>query len=170
LKTVQALKDERFSFWPYLILGFGTLVRIETLDRLWFPHFARAIRPLLDAGVRLIWHCDGNLMQMVPRLLDAGLGGFQGFQYEHGMDYEAICRMTTRDGEPLFIIGGVSVTRTLPQGTPADVSAELKWLVENGPPVGLMLGGTSSITPGVPKENVQALIDGLNYYREHGRG
>ncbi|NQU44912.1 hypothetical protein HQ520_16625, partial [bacterium] len=37
----------------------GTLVDVKTLDRFWFPHFARAIQPFLDAGIRLIWHCDG---------------------------------------------------------------------------------------------------------------
>jgi len=148
----------------------GTLVDIKTLDAMWFPHFARAIEPLLDAGLRLIWHCDGNLMAMVPRLLEVGLGGFQGFQYEDGMDYEKICRMTDRNGEPLFIIGGVSVTRTLPQGTPSDVANELKWLVENGPERGLMLGCSSSVAPRTKHENIIALMEGLNYYREQGRG
>ncbi len=147
----------------------GTLVDVKTLEPLWFPHFARAIKPLLDAGIRLIWHCDGNLMQMVPRLLECGIGGFQGFQYEDGMDYESICKMKTRDGDDLFIIGGVSVTRTLPHGTPADVKREIDWLVANGPKVGLMLGCTSSITPGVPIENMRTLIDGFAYYRQHGR-
>ncbi len=147
----------------------GTLADEKTLDKLWFPHFARSIQPLLDAGIRLIWHCDGNLMQMVPRLLEAGLGGFQGFQYEDGMDYERICKMKTRDGDDLFIIAGVSVTRTLPFGTPADVKREFEWLVEHGPKVGLMLGCTSSIAPGVPIENMKALIEGFKYYREHGR-
>ena len=144
----------------------GTLVRTETLDRIWFPHFARSIQPLLDAGVRLIWHCDGNLMQMVPRLLEAGLGGFQGFQYEDGMDYPAICRMKDRDGGPLLIKAGVSVTRTLPLGTRQDVRDELKWLVENGPPVGLILGATSSIVPGTKRENIVELIEGLKHYRD----
>ncbi|MDA0335862.1 MAG: hypothetical protein O2782_11905 [bacterium] len=46
----------------------------------------RSIEPLVQAGVRLLWHCDGNLMEMVPRLLEAGIAGFQGFQYEDGMD------------------------------------------------------------------------------------
>ena len=64
----------------------GTLVHIDSLDRLWLPHFARSIEPLVQAGVRLLWHCDGNLMEMVPRLLEAGIAGFQGFQYEDGMD------------------------------------------------------------------------------------
>ena len=147
----------------------GTLVDVRSLDKLWFPHFVRAIQPFLDAGIRLIWHCDGNLMDMVPRLLEVGLSGFQGFQYEDGMDYERICKTKDRDGNPLFIIGGVSVTRTLPLGKPGDVTRELRWLVENGPPVGLMLACSSSIAPGVPTENLRTLIEGLRYYREHGR-
>lgn len=147
----------------------GTLVDIKTLDKIWFPQFARAIRPLLDAGIRLIWHCDGNLMDMVPRLLECGLGGFQGFQYEDGMDYEKICRLKTRDGGDLFILAGVSVTTTLPHGKPADVRRQMDWLVKKGPKVGLMLGCSSSIAPGVPLENMQTLIEGFRHYREHGR-
>jgi len=147
----------------------GTLVDIKTLDKIWFPNFARSIQPLLDAGIRLLWHCDGNLMQMVPRLIEAGIGGFQGFQYEDGMDYEKICRMTTRDGAPLLIWAGASVTTTLPHGTTADVKKELAWLVENGPRVGFFLGASSSITPGTNRENVKTLVEGLNYYRKHDR-
>jgi hypothetical protein len=148
----------------------GTLVRPEVLDRVWFPHFARAIQPLLGAGVRLIWHCDGNLMAMVPRLLEVGLHGFQGFQYEDGMDYASICKMKTREGEGLMIIAGASVTRTLPFSAPAGVKQELEWLVEHGPASGLFLGASSSIAPGVSWENVVTLVEGLQYYRAHGRG
>ncbi len=148
----------------------GTLVRVDTLDRLWFPHFARCLEPVLKAGVRLIWHCDGNLIEMVPRLLDCGLSGFQGFQYEDGMDYERICRMKDREGRGLIIIAGSSVTRTLPMGTPADVRRELDWLVEHGPKTGLFLGASSSIAPGTPWENIHTLQEGLRHYRTHGRG
>jgi hypothetical protein len=147
----------------------GTLVHIDSLDRIWFPHFARSIEPLVKAGVKLIWHCDGNLSLMVPRLLDCGVRGFQGFQYEDGMDYERICRMKSRDGDDLIIIAGVSVTRTLPMGTANDVTNEIKWLVEHGPKTGLFLGCSSSVAPGVPWENIKALWDGLLYYQKHGR-
>ena len=146
----------------------GTLVNIKELDRIWFPHFARCLEPMLKTGVAMIWHCDGNLMQMVPRLLDVGLAGFQGFQYEDGMDYEKICRMKTREGRSLIIKAGVSVTRALPYGTPDDVRRELAWLVESGPKTGLILGCSSSIAPGVPWENMEALVEGLRYYRTRG--
>jgi hypothetical protein len=147
----------------------GLLVNPETLDQLWFPHFARALEPVLETDVRLIWHCDGNLMDMVPRLLDVGIAGFQGFQYEDGMDYERICRMKTRDGESLTIVGGVSVTRTLPLGTPQDVKREMEWLVAHGPPVGFFLGASSSIAPATPWANIAMLSEGVRYYRTHGR-
>lgn len=148
----------------------STLVDIKTLDKLWFPHFERSIRPYVEAGIRLLWHCDGNLMQMVPRLIAAGVGGFQGFQYEDGMDYEAICRMKDRDGGPLMIWAGVSVTRTLPHGSPEDVKKELRKLVEQGPETGLFLGASSSVAPGVPRKNLETFFEGLKYYRERGRG
>ncbi len=147
----------------------GTLVNIRTLDRLWFPHFSRCLEPLLRTDVRLIWHCDGNLVQMVPRLLQVGIRGFQGFQYEDGMDYEKICAMKSRDGADLLILAGASVTRTLPFGSPQDVKRELDWLVQSGPRSGLFLGASSSIVPGTPWENLSTLIEGMQYYRERGR-
>ncbi len=145
----------------------GTLVSIKSLDKLWFPHFNRCIETAVKNGFKFIWHCDGNLMEMVPRLLDVGLKGFQGFQYEDGMDYLKICGMRTRENEPLIIWAGVSVTTTLPHGTPSDVKREMKFLVENGPGAGLFLLSSSSITPGVPWKNIKTFIEGLQYYKEY---
>jgi hypothetical protein len=147
----------------------GILVDIRSLDKIWFPHFARSLEPILSTNIKMLWHCDGNLMEMVPRLIATGIKGFQGFQYEDGMDYAKICRMKTHSGDDLIIFAGVSVTRTLPQGTPDDVKRELKWLVENGPQTGMFLACSSSVAPGVPWENIKTLVEGLKYYRQTGR-
>jgi hypothetical protein len=149
--------------------GRGTLVSMKSLEKLWFPHFARCLEPMLKTEVRMIWHCDGNLMAMVPRLLDIGLRGFQGFQYEFGMDYEKICAMKTKDGQDLLIIGGISVSTVLPFGKPSDVKRQIDWLVEKGPRSGLFLGASSTVTPEVPWENLKMAIEGLQYYQTHGR-
>jgi len=143
----------------------GTLADVRSLDRLWFPHFRRTMEPFVKAGITLVWHCDGNVTPLVPRLLDVGFKGFQGFQYEDGVDYAKICRMKARDGDTLLIIAGVSVTRTLPYGKPAGVKKEMQSLVDNGPRTRLFLGASSSITPGVPWRNLKALVDGFWYYR-----
>jgi len=41
----------------------------------------------------------------------------------------------------------------------------MKFLVEHGPRRGLFLAGSSSITPGVPWENLEALVEGFHHYR-----
>jgi len=95
--------------------------------------------------------------------------GFQAFQYEDGVDYEKICKMKANDADSLLIVAGVSVTRTLPFGTPEDVRNKMRWLVDKGLKTGLFLGASSSIAPGVPWENLKTLVEGFRYYREKGR-
>ena len=146
----------------------GTLCSVKSLEKLWFPHFERSIRPAADAGFALLWHCDGNLSEMVPLLLEAGVNGFQGFQYEDGMDYVKICKMAPKRGGELIIQAGVSVTRTLPFGKPSDVAREMRFLVENGTRH-MFLSMSSSCVPGTPYENIRAFVEGLHYYRLNGR-
>ncbi len=45
----------------------------------------------------------------------------QGFQRECGMELEWIRDLRTRNGDPLLIFGAMSVTETLPHGTPQEV-------------------------------------------------
>lgn len=146
----------------------GLLVSLSSLERSWLGSFRRSIEPAVEAGFRLLWHCDGNLMQLLPRLIECGVNGFQGFQYEDGMDYEKICAWKDRDGGDLVIIGGISVTRELPMGTPADVKRQLEFLVEHGPRNGLILGFSSSCAPGTPVENILTAVEGLQYYQKYG--
>jgi len=147
--------------------GRGVLVNVKTLERAWVPAFIKAIFPAAEAGFTLVWHCDGNLMRLIPYLFEAGVNGFQGFQYEFGMDYPYICGLKAKDGKSMVIEAGVSVTRELPMGKPEDIKKQLKELVEYGPKTGLFLGMSSSCVPGTPYENIFAAIEGMKYYREY---
>ncbi|MEI6579803.1 MAG: hypothetical protein WCN92_10140 [Eubacteriales bacterium] len=147
----------------------GLLTGMKSLEKHWVEQFARSIKPAVDAGFTLLWHCDGNLIKLIPYLLEAGINGFQGFQYEDGMDYIEICKMKDRLGQPLTIQAGVSVTRELPFGKPEDIKNQLCFLVENGPKTGLFLSMSSSCTPGTPIENIMTAVEGFKYYRTHGR-
>jgi hypothetical protein len=98
------------------------------------------------------------------------VNGFQGFQYEDGMDYVKICKLKDKKGRSMIIQAGVSVTRELPLGKPEDVKQQLRFLVENGPRTGLFLSMSSTCTPGTPWENIDTAVQGYRYYREHGRG
>lgn len=146
----------------------STLVDIKSLEKIWFPMLDYSLQPVSkNPDMRLIWHCDGNIMPMVPGLLDVGVRGFQGFQYEDGVDFAALCKMRGRDGRPLFMEAGVSVTRTLPFGTPRDVKKEMDDLVAVHGDTALALGASSSVAPGVSSANIDAMIEGFHYYKEH---
>jgi len=147
----------------------GLLTGMKSLEKYWIEQFARSIKPAADAGFTLLWHCDGNLMELIPYLLEAGVNGFQGFQYEDGMDYIKICKMKDRAGQSLTIQAGVSVTRELPFGRPDDVKNQMRFLVENGPETGLFLSMSSSCIPGTPWENIITAVESFKYYRVHGR-
>jgi len=147
----------------------GLLTGLKPLERSWLPCFERCIQPAVNADFTLLWHCDGNLMELIPPLLECGVNGFQGFQYEDGMDYISICKMKTKDGRSLVIEAGVSVTRELPYGSPADINNQIKFLVENGPKTGLTLQLSSSCTPGTPWVNIKKCIEALKHYKTHGR-
>jgi len=137
----------------------GSIVRPDLLDRIYFPHLKRALAPFVEAGVRLVWHCDGNVNDFVPRLLDAGVNGFQGFQEECGVDLDAMCGLRDRNGDPVMIWGSVSVTRVLPFGTPDDVRTDVRRCWRAAPDRGFVLGATSSICPEVPTANIIAMFD-----------
>ena len=147
----------------------GLLCGLKPLERSWLPCFERSIRPAVEAGFTLLWHCDGNLSALIPPLLGCGVNGFQGFQYEDGMDYISICGMKAKDGGNLVIQAGISVTRELPMGTPDDIKKQVGFLVENGPSTGLFLAFSSSCVPGTPWRNIQAAIEGMRYYRIVGK-
>lgn len=146
----------------------GPIVSLKSLEQMWFPQLEYALEPInMLSDVRMIWHCDGNVMPLVPGLIECGIRGFQGFQYETGVDYKTLGKMRGNDGEPLFFMAGASVTTTLPFGKPSDVRAEVDWLVENRGDAAIVLSCSSSMTPGVSSENIDAMIERFRYYRTH---
>jgi uroporphyrinogen decarboxylase len=145
----------------------GPICSPKLLDAIYFPELKRAVQPLIDHDVRIIWHCDGNIMPILDRLLDLGISGLQGFQEEYGVPYDEIVRLKSKWGRPLIIWGCVSVTTTLPFGTVEDVRAAVRRSFElAGPGRGFCLASTSSIMPEVPDENIDAFYQ---YGREFGR-
>lgn len=171
LAIVEAV--QRHGVAPFVYSGqdicdnAGPLCSLETLDRIYFPELRRALQPLVDNDVRIVWHCDGNVTPIVDRLIDLGISGLQGFQEEAGVRYEDMVQLRSRWGRPLIIFGCVSVTTTLPFGTVADVQAAVRRSFDlAGPGRGFALAATSSIMPEVPDENIDALFF---YGKEYGR-
>ena len=168
---VEAVK--RYDLAPYVYGGQdicfndGPVCSVKTLDSIYFPELRRAVKPLIENDIRIIWHCDGNIMPILDRLIDMGISGLQGFQEEAGVPYEQIVQTKTKWGQPLIVWGCISVTTTLPYGTVEEVKAAVRRsFTLAGRGRGFGLAATSSIMPDVPDENTDALF---HYGKDFGQ-
>ena len=135
----------------------GPMCSVDTLRRLYFPALRHAIQPLHDAGIRIIWHSDGNILPILDDLLQAGMWGFQGFQEETGPTLDVMASQRTIWGRRPILIGSVSVTRTMPFATAEDVRADVDRCFAACPGGGFVLATSSSFGPEVPVENMLAM-------------
>jgi hypothetical protein len=169
-----ALACERFGIAPFVYSGQdicasrGPLMSPQMLRTLYFPELKWCVEPLVEAGIGIVWHCDGDIRLILEDILDLGVAGLQGFEEEHGPRYDDMVRLTDPRGRPLVVWGCVSVTSTLPHGSVADVRAavERSFLLA-GAGRGHVLSSTSSIMPEAPLENIDAFFQhGQRFGRE----
>ena len=106
----------------------GSFVNPGIMEQIYFPHLQRALEPLHDAGITVVWHSDGNITPIAPALLRAGVDGFQGLQ-EHidtRVDVAGLDSLRTRRGRRPVFVGSVASTVTMPFGTTDDVRVEVR--------------------------------------------
>ena len=134
----------------------GPMVSPRFLRQHYFPTVKMIIEPLVDAGVRLIHHCDGDVRPVVDDFIAIGFSGFQGFQYELGVDPYDLKQRRSRLGEEMIFFAGLSVSRTLPFGTPKDVRNEVDYFLDFTDGGKGMFLVTSNVTGvEVPPENLR---------------
>lgn len=162
LALIEAV--QRFSLAPFgytgddICFNDGPLCSVKLLEEIYFPALKHAVQPLHDAGVKMIWHCDGNILPILDNLLAAGMWGFQGFQEETGPTLDVMASQKTIWGTRPILWGSISVTHTLPFGTVDEVRADVDRCYETCPGGGFVLAQSSSIMPEVPVENILAMF------------
>jgi len=160
---------------PFVYLGedlcynSGPMVSPKLLDEIYFPWLAYSLEPFVQAGIDIIWHCDGNIMPILDRLLAMGITGFQGFQEDAGVSLERLVRSKTIRGNRPILVGSVQARSVLPFGTERDVRREVKRCIDavgrNG---GFVLGAAGDIQPEVPEENILAMFESAKEYGKVG--
>jgi hypothetical protein len=135
----------------------GPMVSPAFLRKHYLPHVKMIIEPLVDSGVRLIHHCDGEIRPLLDDYLAIGFSGLQGFQYELGIDLCELRQRRSMLGEELLFFTGLSVSRTLPFGSTQDVRDEVDYFINGTEGGRSMFLFTSNVTGvEVPPQNIQA--------------
>jgi uroporphyrinogen decarboxylase len=145
--------------------GTGPMVSPNTRSAIYFPNLRHALEPLVEIDAEIIWHSDGYIIPIVDPLIACGVSGFQGFQEETGFDIGEIAARQVRSGRKPLLLAGLSVDKTLPYGTVADVKKEVERIIDTvGLGGGLAIGTANTAGPDCPNENLEALYRHTHHY------
>ena len=144
----------------------GPVVSPGFLREHYFPHVRKTLEPVVKAGFRTVWHADGVITPIIDDLLECGVSGFQGFQWEYGLKLEDIVAKRTKRGEKLTIFAGPSTSKTLPFGSIEDVRREIEYIIDVGKDAcALFILPANDVLPDTPVEN---LVELYRYAAEYG--
>ena len=170
--TAIAKANKDFLNWVYFGMDIcdknGPMCSPKTLREIYWPATKKALQPLKEAGIKILWHCDGNIMPILDDLIDIGIDGMQGFEEETGVDLKKLANVKAKSGKKMVLFGSVSVTTTLPYGTVEEVKKKIESIVnlsqERGG--GIVMAPSSSILKGTPNKNIYAFFE---YSKEYSR-
>jgi len=146
----------------------GPVASPEFLRKHYFPYVRRSLEPIVEAGFSTVWHADGYITPLIDDILDCGIKGFQGFQWEYDVRLEEIVNKRTKSGEKLTIFAGPSVTTTLPFGSKEDVRKEVEYIIDTAKDsCALFFLPPNDVLPDIPLANlIEAHRHAVNYSRE----
>ncbi len=118
---------------------------------------ARAIKP----DIRVWYHSDGNILEIIPELIEIGVDIFNPLQPE----CVDLVDIKKRWGDRMVIDGAVGTQTTMPFGSPDDVRACVRERVRTlGADGALIVSPTHVLEPEVPIENIRAFVEACREY------
>jgi len=135
----------------------ATLFSPDFLRRTFIKSLRKCIEPLKAAGIKVIFHSDGYLMEILDDMIDAGIDGLNPVEPLAGMD---IALLKKRYGKNLVLVGNVDCSQTLPLGSVQDVIRATKQCLRDASPGGgHFIGSSSEIVPSTPVANILAFYE-----------
>lgn len=136
----------------------GLMVSPDILRQHFFPRFRQVIAPLKAAGIKVIWHSDGNIMDVLDDALDCGIDGINPIDPLAGMDMGAIKKQY---GRRLILVGNVGLDSVLARGTSDEVRMDVRRCIRAAGAGGghILQCGDGQVMPDCSLENVIAYCD-----------
>jgi hypothetical protein len=155
------------GIWIYDDMAYndGPMFSPEAFERVFLPAYRKMIAAYKAAGARYVFlHSDGNIRPILDMLVDAGVDGLNPLERRAHMDVVELRKRYPK----LVLTGGMDNTRTLIHGSPEDVRAEARELIDLGRGGGIVIG-THSVSPEIPLENFAAYVETCMTYGQFTR-
>jgi hypothetical protein len=148
----RALADVTIDYvniWEDMAYKAGSLISPKVVRALMLPGYKRICVELRAHGIDIIFvDCDGNIDELIPIWLEAGINGLWPLEAASGMDPVALRKHYGRD---LLLVGGID-KRELSRG-PHAVQAEVARIAPAIAGGGYIPTVDHSVPPDVPWQN-----------------
>jgi len=132
-----------------------------------FPSMKKMVDAFKKRGVKVLLHCDGQIMPLIDDIVGMGFDGVHPIERKAGMSLET---MKTKYGDKLTLVGNVDATTLLPYGTAEEVKQQvlecLKIAALGG---GYILASDHSIHEGVKSANAKTMFEAARKYGKYPR-
>jgi len=113
---------------------------------------------------RLFFHTDGDVFPLIPDFIEMGVDILNPIQTSAGK-MANLGELKKQFGRHMVFCGAIDTHRVLPFGTPDEVRAEVKRIIEAlGQEGGYMLSSVHTIMSDVPPENILAMADAVEEF------
>jgi uroporphyrinogen decarboxylase len=136
----------------------GLIMGLPNWRRFIKPRLARLFAPVRAAGKFVSLHSCGKVQELFDDLAEIGLNFFNPFQPEVMDVFAELPRWRGR----LAFHGGMSIQRTLPFGSVAEVREQTQRLLAAGREGGYIFAPAHDVPRDVPPENLVAMVEELH--------
>ncbi len=135
----------------------GPFFRETIFDEFFAPYYRELAEHAHARGMHFWLHACGNIEPFIPKLIDLGLDVLHPIQ-KYTMDEREIAR---RHGGRICIWSGFDVQRIIPFGTPEEVRAEVRHLMDtfHRPEGRMLFSAGNGINGDCPVASLEALYD-----------
>ncbi len=137
----------------------GPMLSPDMFERYIKPAYQKIMKPARDAGIPIHMHSDGDIRQLVDGIVDSGVEVINLQDLVNGIDWIA-----EKFKGKVCVDLDIDRQTVTPHGTPEQIDALVREEVSKiaTPAGGLCM--TYGLYPGVPLENVKALMDAMEKY------
>ena len=116
---------------------------------------------------KVFFHTDGDVFDLIDDFIEIGVDILNPIQTSAGKmsDLEGLKK---RYGDNLVFCGAIDTQHVLPYGTPKEVKAEVKRVINIlGPGGGYMVSSVHTVMNEVPPENILAMVDAVEEFGQY---
>lgn len=133
----------------------ATYINPAALRLSYFPYLTVLVEAGQAAGLPVVFHSDGNLWAVLDDLLAAGINGLQGLEPGAAM---TLAGVRARVGPDLCLWGNVDVGWLALPHEAEEIAEHVTRLLAPLAGTPVILGTSGGLMPGLPGENVEAMV------------